>query len=85
MSGQEFERTIERLMRQDLSAGTEVFREELLARCLDVLDADDDTCVEVDDSDLEMLAAAGAPHAIDRGGLQSDSIIGSEPNGNGLA
>lgn len=63
MEGRRFERMIGRLMKQDLSAGTEAFREELLGRCLDVLDADDvEECREVSDSDLDMLAAAGLPY-----------------------
>ena len=41
------------------------FREELLQRCLDVLDQNG--CMELADSDLEMLAAAG------------DVLMGSNP------
>lgn len=72
---------IERLMKQDLSAGTEAFREDLLARCLDVLASDEDRCEEIDDSDLELLAAAGTPYAPDRIGFESGLPIGNEPNG----
>lgn len=53
-----FEQSLERLMRQDLSTGTEAFRERLLAECLDAI-AQGDDCVELDDDELEMLAAAG--------------------------
>lgn len=58
MEEQELDTMLKRLLQQDLSAGTEVFRDELLARCLDVLDADDGVD-EIDDSLLDMLAAAG--------------------------
>ena len=85
MDGQGFERMIKRLMKQDLSAGTEAFREDLLARCLDVLDSDEDRCEEVDDSDLELLAAAGTPYAFDRVGFESGPLIGSDPYGGGQA
>ena len=54
----------------DFSAGTEVFRESLLARCLAVLVAGGDNRagsalpnpaapVEIDENTLDMLAAAG--------------------------
>ena len=58
MEERELDKMLERLLQQDLSAGTEEFRDELLARCLDVLDADD-AVDEIDDSLLDMLAAAG--------------------------
>ena len=51
------ERDIERILRQDLSKDTDEFRDELLSRCLSVLGSQDG--VELDDSDLELLAAAG--------------------------
>lgn len=51
------EREIVRILRQDLSKGTEKFRDALLARCLAVLGSGDG--IELDDSELEMLAAAG--------------------------
>ena len=58
MDEREFERMVQRAMKQDLSAGTEAFRDALLARCLEELDADDEArCL--DDDDLDMLAAAG--------------------------
>lgn len=72
MDGRRFERMIGRLMKQDLSAGTEAFREDLLARCLDVLDADEsDECKEVSDSELDMLAAAGIPYISKISGARS--------------
>jgi hypothetical protein len=58
---QAFDNMLERLLQQDFSAGTEEFRDELLARCLTVLDAEDDVAV-LDDGLLDMLAAAGDPH-----------------------
>lgn len=45
---------------QDLSAGTEVFRDKLLNRCLNVFDQMDSP-VELSDDQLDMLAAAGIP------------------------
>ena len=56
---------IERLLAHDFSAGTEAFREDLLGRCLAELGADADAdaadfeYAEIDDGDLDMLAAAG--------------------------
>ena len=52
------EKQITNVLERDYSEGTEEFREGLLARCLDVLDAGDEIN-EVGDEDLEMLAAAG--------------------------
>ena len=69
MDDRRFEQMLSRLLRADFSAGTEAFRDELLARCLAILDADvrdeaagsESGCrvVELDDADLELLAAAG--------------------------
>lgn len=58
MNDREFEHMLERLVKQDFSAGTEAFRDALLDRCLDVLDADSDG-VQLNDDDLDLLAAAG--------------------------
>ena len=58
MNDQEFEMTLKRLMTQNFAAGSEAFREALLARCLTVLDEDDEVVV-LDDSDLDLVAAAG--------------------------
>ena len=55
-------------MGQDFSMGTEAFREALLERCLDELDADVDEseeCADIDDAQLELLAAAGDPFLLD--------------------
>lgn len=58
MNDRELDQTLERLMKQDFSAGTEAFRDTLLERCLSVLDEDDEgRCL--DDAELDMLAAAG--------------------------
>ena len=51
----------ERALGDDLSAGTEAFREDLLARCLSVLAHADDGAV-LDDDELELLADAGMPN-----------------------
>ena len=58
MEERELDKTLEQLLQQDFSAGTEEFRDELLARCLAVLDAEDGVG-EIDDGLLDMLAAAG--------------------------
>lgn len=58
MNDYELEKKLTQLMGQDFSAGTEAFRDTLLSRCLAELGADDKG-VEVDDDDLDMLAAAG--------------------------
>ena len=58
MNERELDKMLEQLLQQDLSAGTEEFRDELLARCLAVLDAEDGVG-EIDDGLLDMLAAAG--------------------------
>lgn len=52
------EREIARILKQDLSVGTEAFRDNLLARCIAVLGTDD-YAIELDDADLELLSAAG--------------------------
>lgn len=46
------------LLAQDYSAGTAVFREELLERCLEELTGSSSE-LELSDGDLDMLAAAG--------------------------
>ena len=53
------EKKLSRIMKTDLSKGTEEFRDNLLGRCLFVLGADDS--VELADDELDMLAAAGDP------------------------
>lgn len=52
------ERDIIRVLSTDFSAGSEASRDALLVRCLDVLGADDDG-TDLEDEELEMLAAAG--------------------------
>ena len=70
MEDREFEGMLEQLMKQDLAAGTEAFRDDLLARCLATLGSDsagerdaepEFHAFEVSDADLDLLAAAGEP------------------------
>ena len=49
---------IERILMQGFAEGTEAFREELLQRCLAVLNGGEASRI-LDESELEMLAAAG--------------------------
>lgn len=72
MDDRELENRLRQLFKQDLSAGTESFRDELLARCLTVLT--DEVAAErfhegaeLDDSVLDLLAAAGDLTAFDDG------------------
>ena len=58
----ELDKMLERLMKQDLSAGTDAFRDDLLERCKAVLDADDEGTY-IDDAELDWLAAAGDVYA----------------------
>ena len=58
MEEQEFEQMVKQLLGKDCSEGTEAFRDDLLKRCLAVLDADSEG-VPIADEDLDMLAAAG--------------------------
>ena len=55
------ERDIERILSKDYSAGTDQFRDALLKRCLDVLESDSEFRV-ISDSELDLVAAAGAPN-----------------------
>ena len=58
MEESEFEQELRRLFRNAHAAGRAEFRESLLARCLAVL-RENDAGAELDDSELELLAAAG--------------------------
>ncbi len=58
MDEREFDQMLEHLMKQDFSVGTDDFSEKLLARCLTVLNADEEGAL-VDDAFLDLLAAAG--------------------------
>ena len=78
MEERELDKMLERLLQQDLSAGTEEFRDELLARCLDVLDADD-AVDEIDDSLLDTLAAAGDVYSAQGEGANAPA----KPSGRG--
>ena len=51
------DRDVEQILKEDLSAGTDEFREALLQRCLAALG--DDEGAPIADEDLDMLAAAG--------------------------
>lgn len=53
--------SIEHILAQDLSVGTDAFREDLLQRCLSVFDQADSQGFELDDNEIDMLAAAGIP------------------------
>lgn len=65
MDDREFDRLLMRVAQLDYSAGTEEFRDALLARCLKELDAAersgalDEGMSELTDSELEQLSAAG--------------------------
>ncbi len=50
---------IEQAMAFDFSRGTERFRESLLQRCLSAIDDKQNGVMELDDAELDMLAAAG--------------------------
>ena len=75
MNDREFEQRLEQLLRQDLSVGTEAFRDALLARCLNELPDADDEPRQLDIADLELVAAAGDAFTLDakvlRGGDDS--------------
>lgn len=75
MSEQEFELMIEQLMKLDLSIGTETFRDNLLSRCLAVLNMGDE-CMVVPDDELELLAAAGGHFVFEEAGMDSRSFFG---------
>lgn len=64
MDEQRLEHILEKHMKQDFSHGTEAFRDDLLARCLEALSVRDDATrsedgEDIDEADLELLAAAG--------------------------
>ena len=70
MSEAEFENRLKRLFNHDFSEGSETFRDSLLARCIEELDADsEDGERDLEDSELENLAAAGDLSQIDENGL----------------
>lgn len=54
------ERIIGQPMRHDFSVGTEAFRDSLLARCFGIIDSRN-AFMAIDDSEFELLAAAGTP------------------------
>ena len=64
MDDREFECKLRRLFKLDFSVGREAFRDGLLARCLEVLSLRSNkgtSCDvrDINDADLDMLAAAG--------------------------
>ena len=73
MDEREFEQLLKQLMKQDLSAETAKFRDSLLEQCLAILDASDEG-VPLDDSVLDLLAAAGDPYSYD-----PENLTGSKP------
>ena len=80
MDGRDFEQMLERIMKVDFSAGTEAFRDALLARCLEVLCEDGIACIS--DDDLEMVAAAGnagaqLPYPFESDGFLGDNVSAS--------
>ncbi len=56
------EAQLAKILSHDYSIGTERFRDELLVRCLDNLDADP-YAVELNEFELDLLSAAGNPFA----------------------
>ena len=58
MAESSFDQKLDQLMGQDLSIGTEAFREDLLNRCLAILGTDS-SGIELDDDELDLLSAAG--------------------------
>lgn len=80
MEDREFEQMLGRLMKQDFSKGTEEFRDALLERCLTVLDEDEEIA-EIDDADLELLAAAGNTHVGDFFTVEPQAFFGNNEEG----
>ena len=80
MDESEFERELRRLMQLDFPTGTEEFREALLARCLAVL-GEDDAGADLDDGDLELLAAAGDAGADMDPGMVRRALFGDNMHG----
>ena len=60
MDERELEGLLKSVLKQNLSAGTEAFRDSLLQRCLYELNSSDEIRV-LNDNELDMLAAAGNP------------------------
>ena len=57
---------LEHILAHDFSVGTEDFREALLARCLEILDAQDNVR-PLGIEELNWLCAAGDPFAVQAG------------------
>ena len=58
MGDHRFDEWLETLLSQDLSAGTEKFRETLLEDCIEAI-VTSGKAIELDDGELQSLAAAG--------------------------
>lgn len=80
MDDREFERELTRLMRLDFSAGTETFRDTLLARCLEILRATEGA--EIPDEVLDLLAAAGDSSTISPAILDVHNPLGDNGSAN---
>lgn len=63
MIDKNFEQRLEQLMSQDLSIGTEKFRDGLLAQCLSIIQSDRSGS-DLNDDFLELLSAAGDPYTL---------------------
>ena len=83
MNEREFEQMLRRIMKVDFSVGSEKFRDALLARCLSVLD-DDDEMRLIDIDDLDLIAAAGNPTARFLNTFEPDGSVGDNMRGNRL-
>lgn len=58
MDERQFEEMLSRVLQHDLSSNSETFRDELLARCLEIIEAEDSGC-DLNDEQMDLLAAAG--------------------------
>ncbi len=69
------ETDVKRILSHDFSAHAGAFHDQLLARCLDELGQEKDAdIIQLADSDLEMLAAAGSPEM-----LRGPARLGKDP------
>lgn len=75
MEDHAFDQMLERLMKVDFAAGTEAFRDSLLARCLTELNGSGEG-ESINDADLELLAAAGTMPVSDPSELEPRDAIG---------
>ena len=77
MSDREFEDLLRRVMKADFAAGTEAFRDALLARCLAELGTDPHAAdgAAMAEADLDLLAAAGDAMAQAGSALGDNSLL----------